>query len=71
MLVNWLMGKYAGNALEAPDNSSGSSIVVLVSAGIMTVQIIPLQSPGEVLERKFVVRAAAHVDRGWVIDEAH
>src|ERR1035437_4447271 len=55
---------------EAPDKSSGSPVVVLIGAAVMAIQIVALQSPGEVLETKSVVRAAAYVDRHWVVDEA-
>src|ERR1035438_1200535 len=55
---------------ESPDNSGGGAVVVLVGAGIVTVHVIALQPPGKILEGKFIVGAAADVDRERVIDEA-
>jgi hypothetical protein len=68
--ANWLTKKYVADGSEAPDNSSGSPVIVLVGAVIVTVHVIALQPPGEVLEGKLIVRAAANVDRDRVVDEA-
>src|SRR5260370_9916658 len=56
--------------LEAPDNSSGGPVIVLIGAVIVTVHVIALQSPGEVLEGEFVIGAAADVDDEGIVDEA-
>ena len=55
---------------EAPDDTGGSAVVVLISAEVVGVHVVALQAPGEVLEEEFVVRAAADVDDQRVVDEA-
>src|SRR5260370_27083271 len=67
--ANWLIPKYY-DGLEAPDNSRGCPVIVLVGARIMTVHVVALQAPGKVLEGKFVVCSTADVDGRGVVDEA-
>src|SRR5437899_10762144 len=54
---------------EAPYNSSGCAVVVLVGAGVATMHVVALQPPRKILEEEFVVHAATYVQRGWAIDE--
>src|SRR5271166_7106294 len=58
-----------GPASEAPDNSGRGVVVVLVGAGVVTVQVIGLQPPGKMLEGKLVVGAAAEVKGERVVNE--
>jgi len=55
---------------EAPDNSRGSVVIILQGVAVVAMNIIPLKSPGEVLEAKLIVGAAADVDGDRVVDEA-
>src|SRR5690242_14917980 len=55
---------------EAPDNSGGRPVCILVGVGVMRVDIVTLQSPGEIFEEYLVVSAAAHIDRDGVVDDA-
>src|ERR1700736_890689 len=55
---------------EAPDNSGGGVVVLLIGTGVVTVQVVALQPPGKILEGKLVVEAAAYVDGDGVVDEA-
>src|ERR1700681_4070636 len=55
---------------EAPDQSGGSAVIVLRGAAVVTAEVIALQAPGEILEVKFVVGAAAHSDGEGIVDEA-
>src|SRR5579864_1553716 len=58
-------------ASKAPHEPSGGAVIVLVSAGVVAVEVVALEAPGEILEAELVVRTAAYVDDVWVIDEAH
>src|SRR5579864_2965674 len=58
-------------ASKAPHEPSGGAVIVLVGAGVVAVEVIALEAPGEILEAEFVVCAAAYVDDVRVIDEAH
>src|ERR1700687_5021514 len=55
------------DALKAPDNSSGSPVIFLISTGVVTVHVVALQPPGEILEGQSVVRPAAYVNCNRVV----
>lgn len=55
---------------ETPDDSGGSAIVILIGTGVVTMHVVALDTPGEILKSKFVVDASADVDGQRVIDEA-
>src|SRR5437763_9576665 len=53
--------------LESPDEPGGGAVIVLCVAGIVRVHVIALNTPGEILEKYFVIKAAANVDHQRVI----
>src|SRR5580704_6349997 len=55
---------------KAPDNSRGCPVVGLVGAGIVSTHVVALHPPGEVLEEELVIRAAADVQRGRIVEDA-
>lgn len=55
--------------LEAPDDSGGSTVIVLCGAAVVTAEVVALDSPGEIFEAKFVVGTAAYVPGEWIVDE--
>src|SRR5579864_4566332 len=55
---------------EAPDNSGGGAVVILGRAGVMSMHIVALETPGEILEPQLVIDAAAHVDHQRVVHKA-
>src|SRR5450755_2978696 len=54
---------------EAPDNSSRCAVVVLIGAAVVTMHVITLHPPGEVLERKLIVGAAADIDQNGIVNQ--
>src|SRR5438270_12947238 len=57
----------AAGSLEPPDKAGGCAVIVLRVAGVMRVHVIALNTPGEILEKYFVIKAAANVDHQRVI----
>ncbi len=55
---------------EAPNNSCRCAVVVLSRAGVARVHVISLESPGKILERKFVVESAANIDEERIVDKS-
>lgn len=55
--------------LESPDKTGGCAVIVLRIAGVVRVHVVALNAPGEILEKDFVVEAAAHIDYKRVIDK--
>jgi len=55
--------------LEAPDNSSGSAVIVLICAGVVAVHVVALKAPRKTLEAEFVVHATADINKEGIVDE--
>ena len=55
---------------EAPNDSGRGAVVILIGAGVVTVHVVTLETPGKILEAKFVVDASTNVDKQRVVNEA-
>jgi len=55
--------------LEAPNDSSGSAVIVLGGTGVMRVHVVALKTPGKILEEEPIVEAPAYINDHRVVDE--